>query len=235
MSRWRIALVFPDHRLSGGVTRVAAFLHETIQGSGKFESLPVSLAMFSGDRCSSLIRAPRTWRMGPRAVQESWEGIPICHAGALFAELEFMRYRGRSALSGVLDRADLIQVVAGSPAWALPCMGLGKPMLLQAATMATWERAQALAGNLTPAKVCGTCGLLAPRGLRESAGSRQRELPPSRRLVRAQLEEPPTQFPPSGSGTAFASTGLGRRPPRMCRAGAAPRAFVAKPCPSTPP
>src|SRR4029453_7681789 len=68
------------------------------------------------------------------------------------AELEFQRYRARRALSNVLAKADIIQVVAGSPAWALPCMRLGKPVLLQAATMAAWERAQALAGDLSPVK-----------------------------------------------------------------------------------
>jgi glycosyltransferase involved in cell wall biosynthesis len=152
MRRKRIALVFPDHRVSGGVTRVAAFLRETINASGRFESFPVSLATFSGDRCSSLTRSPRTWRRGPRAEQESWEDTPIWHVGANLAELEFLRYRARRALSDVLDQADIVQVVAGSPAWALPCIGLVKPVLLQAATMAAWERARTLAGGLSPAK-----------------------------------------------------------------------------------
>ena len=55
-------------------------------------------------------------------------------------ELEFQRYKPRKALAEALEDCDLIQVVAGSPAWALTAVGLGKPVALQVATRAIVER-----------------------------------------------------------------------------------------------
>jgi glycosyltransferase involved in cell wall biosynthesis len=150
MGKRRIALVFPDHRLIGGVTRVAAYLQRVARESEEFEVVPISLATSSGDRSSSRVRAPHTWFAGPQATQESWDGNAIWHVGTFFSELEFMRYRSRPPLSELLAQADLIQVVGGSPAWALPCVGLGRPVLLQAASMAVWERGRLLAEKSNP-------------------------------------------------------------------------------------
>jgi glycosyltransferase involved in cell wall biosynthesis len=51
-----------------------------------------------------------------------------------------MRYRPRRELTGVLRAYDLVQVVAGTPAWACAVLPATVPVVLQVATLARWER-----------------------------------------------------------------------------------------------
>jgi D-inositol-3-phosphate glycosyltransferase len=60
--------------------------------------------------------------------------------GAFLSEFEFQRFKPRGVLSRLLCDCDLIQVVAGSPAWALSVADVGKPIALQCATRAVIER-----------------------------------------------------------------------------------------------
>ena len=60
--------------------------------------------------------------------------------GANLVEWEPMRYRPRRELLRTLGRYDVVQVVAGSPAWGFATTGLIRPVVLQAATRASWER-----------------------------------------------------------------------------------------------
>jgi glycosyltransferase involved in cell wall biosynthesis len=62
------------------------------------------------------------------------------HWGANIAEVEFMRYRPRTELTRILERYDLIQVVAGTAAWVNSVTRARRPIVLQVATRATWER-----------------------------------------------------------------------------------------------
>jgi glycosyltransferase involved in cell wall biosynthesis len=58
-----------------------------------------------------------------------------------------MRYRPRRELTRALRGYDLVQVVAGSPAWASAVAGCRVPVVLQVASLARWERASQLAGQ----------------------------------------------------------------------------------------
>jgi glycosyltransferase involved in cell wall biosynthesis len=59
-----------------------------------------------------------------------------------------MRYRPRAELTRALSTYDLVQVVAGGPALANVAGKAGVPVVLQAATMASWERQSQL--SVTP-------------------------------------------------------------------------------------
>jgi D-inositol-3-phosphate glycosyltransferase len=84
--------------------------------------------------------APRTWARGPLASERLIDGIPCIHVGAWWCELEMQRYRPRALLTQILDRADVIQIVAGAPAWGLLASESKSPTMLQVATMSRLER-----------------------------------------------------------------------------------------------
>jgi glycosyltransferase involved in cell wall biosynthesis len=66
----------------------------------------------------------------------------VQHWGANAVEIEFMRYRPRLELTMALSEYDLIHVVAGGPALAAAVLKTRAevPVVLQAATIAAWER-----------------------------------------------------------------------------------------------
>lgn len=137
--RSRLALVVPSLEDGGGVPSVARFLLATAQGAGWDVEL-VSLATSSRDSVSPRLLAPRTWRDGVRVRTGVWEGVPFTHVGCPGAEVETRRYAPRAALSRLVGGCDVIQVVSGSPAWAVPVLGLGVPVSLQVATRVREER-----------------------------------------------------------------------------------------------
>lgn len=136
----RIALVVPNLPLGGGVPAVARFVREALLKSGQFQLKLVSLTSSRDDAASMRLLQPKSWWRGPVQQWRNWEGIPVHHVGAWFGELEPMRYQPRQALTELLADCDLIQVVCGSPAWANPVLGLGKPVSVQCATLAKVER-----------------------------------------------------------------------------------------------
>ncbi|WP_374198118.1 glycosyltransferase [Micromonospora sp. PLK6-60] len=106
------------------------------------------LATSSSDRASRRLVAPQSWMR--RSLRSGGEG-PFSHEhwGANAVELEIMRYRPRRELTSALRDYDLIQVVAGSPAWASAVLEAGVPVVLQAATIVEWERRASLATDAT--------------------------------------------------------------------------------------
>jgi len=147
MSRTRVAIVAPAIEDGGGVPAVACYLHRVLKESGRYEPELVSVAMGSRDRASLCLSRPSTWLRGARVEAGSYEGLPLVHVGARFVELEFQRYRPRRALTEILARYDLVQVVAGTPAWAGLTTPLDVPVALQVATLASAERRSTLAGD----------------------------------------------------------------------------------------
>ena len=135
----RIGLVVPSLVQGGGVPAVARFLKDTILRS-RFELRLVSLSTSMEDAHSLRLSAPTSWWRGATVATGEWEGLPMTHVGAVAGELEFQRYRPRSALSGTLADCDIVQVVCGSPAWANAVCGLGKPVAVHCATRARVER-----------------------------------------------------------------------------------------------
>lgn len=141
--RPRIAVVVPALSDQGGVAAVADFIVSAIERSMLYEVKLISLATSSCDASSVLLRYPGTW--GRVCTSDGvWNGRPFIHVGALLSDFEFMRYRHRSALSKELESCDLVQLVCGNPAWALPLCGLGKPVAISCATLAKVERQRAL-------------------------------------------------------------------------------------------
>ena len=75
-----------------------------------------------------------------RWTKGEWKGLPYQEVGAVWAELEFQRYRSRRALNQSLCRFDIVQVISGTPAWALAVQDYQGPVALQMATLVANER-----------------------------------------------------------------------------------------------
>ena len=136
----KIAIVVPSLLDGGGVSSVARFIKDSILRSGEFDLKLVSLATSHADASSVRLTKPSTWFSGIKTTEGQWDGLPCFHVGCFGSELEFQRLKPRQALRKVLSDCDVIQVVSGSPAWALPVAGMGKPVALQVATRAIVER-----------------------------------------------------------------------------------------------
>lgn len=136
----RIGVVVPGLDISGGVATVADFVVQTVQDSPEWELQLVSLAMSSMDDESTSLRKPSSWSRGVRSRAGHWRGHPFVHVGASWTDFEFQRYRARPELREALAGCDVIQVVAGTPAWATSVLDLGIPVSLQVATLTRVER-----------------------------------------------------------------------------------------------
>ena len=141
----RIGLVVPSLERGGGVPSVAAFMCDTIERSGAFDLVIVSLAVSARDELGVALTRPTSWFRGLRTSEGFWRGRRFTHIGAFGSELEFQRYQPRPALRRTLDGCDLIQVVCGSPAYAWSVCDLGKPVAVHCATRAIVERQTRLA------------------------------------------------------------------------------------------
>lgn len=135
-----VAVVVPALRNMGGVQAVARFLFRVLRASDRYDPFLVSLAMCSSDPCSVRLRDPRSWLRGVRVERGTWEEYSYRHVGAFLAEIEFMRYAPRPELTEILREADLVQVVAGAPCWALSTAVSSAPIMLQVATFTARER-----------------------------------------------------------------------------------------------
>lgn len=136
----QLGLVVPLLSAGGGVRAVAKFVKDVALSSGYFQLRLISLSMSSRDSDNLRFSSPQTWFRAPKISGGVWEGLPFVHVGAVGGEFEFQRYRPRAALNRVLSDCDILQVVAGSPAWANVARGLGKPVALLSATRARVER-----------------------------------------------------------------------------------------------
>lgn len=136
----RIAMLTHGVHIGGGVPSVARWLSDSLAQTGNYEVHTFDLATSSRDPDSRRLSNPATW--GRRTLQAQCED-QVCraHYGANAVEFEFMRYRPRLELTRALHDYDLVQVVAGTPAWAATTRGVNIPVVLQAATTVAWERA----------------------------------------------------------------------------------------------
>lgn len=140
MRHGRIALVVPSIAGGGGIPAVARFLRETVLAVTRHDVKLISLSTSHDDPSSLLLTRPETWVGRDRLRLDRWDGHPYTHVGAIGGELEFQRYRPRRALTELVADCDLVQVVAGSPAWANSVCGIGKPVSLHVASRARVER-----------------------------------------------------------------------------------------------
>lgn len=137
----RIAVVVPSLPTGGGVSAVARFLYRGINQMEGFETDYISVAVRWDDPASVRVTDPATWTQGVQVQRGTDEGNPFRHVGAFLTEFEFQRYRPRQTLTKILRNYDLVQVVAGHPAWAFVTRNLDRPVALQVATLADVERA----------------------------------------------------------------------------------------------
>lgn len=129
-----IGLVVPSLEVGRGIPAVARFILDAAQRDGRYRVQPISLATSSADSCSTRVVDPRTWLRGATTRAGEWQGLPLRHVGANWTDFEFQRYQPRKTLAEAVADCDVLQVVAGSPAWANAVVGLGKPVALHVAT-----------------------------------------------------------------------------------------------------
>ena len=139
-ARKRIGVVVPEITNTGGVASVAEFVIRTVLDRTDYDLKIISLAMAARDRASLLLTRPATWARGATVIDGDFRGHRFAHVGAIVPEIESRRYLPRSVLAREVADCDLLQVVAGVPAWANPVIGLGKPVSLQVATLIDVER-----------------------------------------------------------------------------------------------
>ncbi|MBI5554281.1 MAG: glycosyltransferase family 4 protein [Elusimicrobia bacterium] len=137
----RIAIVVPTLTEKGGVATVAKFLYKAINGSGRYCADIISLATAARDEASLRILAPASWLAGLKIISKKWEKGEYQHVGCNWAEFEFQRYRPRRVLTELLNKYDLVQVVAGGPALALAARYIKPPVCVFVATMVQEEYA----------------------------------------------------------------------------------------------
>ena len=135
-----VVLLVPDFEAGGGVPTVALFLREAMLRSGRYRPRVVSIPSWSRHPLSVRLTSPAGWLKGARVDRRHWGGVEHDVVGGRWVELEFQRYRARRELDRVLAGADLVQVVAGSAAWACAALQAGVPTLLQVATRIKVER-----------------------------------------------------------------------------------------------
>lgn len=142
----RVGLVVPGLIHGGGVPAVALWLYRSILASSRYQPVLIDLATSRQDPSSRRLFAPGSWWRGPRLERTTWEGLEVWHAGASWIEWERQRCRPRSVLTEFLSQFDVVQVIAGTPAYVGVARALDRPVLLHFATLAQYER-QSLLGR----------------------------------------------------------------------------------------
>ncbi len=140
----RIAILVPAFALGGGVPSVAIFIHQVLSGSNRYHADVISLATSAYDESSVRLLSPPSWLHGIKVTDGMFRGIPYRHVGAFLTEFEFQRYQPRRLLTEILNQYDLVQVVAGTPAWAYATRDVQCPVCLFTATTIEKERVSML-------------------------------------------------------------------------------------------
>ncbi|MEE2663871.1 MAG: glycosyltransferase family 4 protein [Myxococcota bacterium] len=146
----RVALVVPGFEEGGGVPAVALFLARIMRDTGRYEPEFISPVMNSSDPLGVRLLSPRSWLRGVRSERATCHGEPYTRIGACGSELEFQRLRPRAALTELLSGFDLVQIVAGGPAWGWLARDVSVPTAMQVATLAAVERRAVLGEGSVP-------------------------------------------------------------------------------------
>lgn len=151
----RVALVTHGLHHRGGISAVTEWLRTGLESLGGYTVDVHDLATSSRDAISRRLVVPSSWTR--RTLRQACASQPPhYHWGANAVELEVMRYRPRWELTAALAGYDLVQVVAGGPAWASAVVGTGVPVVLQVATRAAWERDSQLVTQPLPLRAWRT-------------------------------------------------------------------------------
>lgn len=146
----RIALLTQGFTSAGGVQTVARWLADGLRSRG-CEVTVFDLASSRSDELSRRITSPRSWFRRPSLAADGQ--AQLVRVGAELVELEPARYLPRASLTRALGDFDLVQVVAGGPALGMAARRSGVPVVLQVATLVSWERASQLRATSTPLRV----------------------------------------------------------------------------------
>lgn len=133
-----IAVITQGYRSAGGVQTVARWIVEQLRAD-ECEVRVFDAATAALDPHSRLISRPTTW-LRRSLVARDPEERDVYAVGANGAEIEFLRYVARKELTRRLRTFDVIVVVAGGPSLAGLAARAGRPLVLQIATFAAWER-----------------------------------------------------------------------------------------------
>lgn len=138
----KILIVTPDYsrNAGGGVGTVARFLVDLIATRAGWTAEIASLQMSRTASQSRRILDPRSWFRRSRAARTEDDAVTVFQVGAAIAELEFTRFLPRRWLDALIQRADVVVVVSGTPAAALVARRTSKPVMLYTATLIHWER-----------------------------------------------------------------------------------------------
>lgn len=128
------------HSRSGGVWSVTTFLWDALSRDPLFRPEIFYLATSAQDQASVRLLAPNTWKHNIKVTSEYIEKKPVRHVGAFLSEFEFQRYHPRKKFTQILNQYDLVQVVAGTPAWAGVAIEVDRPVCLFVATTIAEER-----------------------------------------------------------------------------------------------
>ena len=149
----RVALVCQGLQTGGGVPTAARWLRDTLGSLPGFQVDVHDLATSNRDSVSRRLRRPASWRRS--SLRQPEDSAGVTHWGANAVELEPMRYLPRDELTQALASYDVVHVVAGGPALGYVASRAGRPVVLQMATFARWEREAILASWSRPARLRG--------------------------------------------------------------------------------
>ena len=138
----KVAIVVPYVYDGGGVPAVASYLCQILSC---YDCQVISVSTSKRDIYSVRLFQPRTWFHGIKMEKGEWEGKSVLNVGAFLTEVEVLRYMPRQKLTRLLNKFDVVQVVAGAPAWAYLTKDVEVPVLLQVATLVREERKRLIA------------------------------------------------------------------------------------------
>lgn len=140
----KVAIVVPFVHEGGGVPAVAQYLCEVLS---EHECQLISVSTSKSDKYSVRLLSPKSWLTGIQVHPGHWNGSSVINVGAFFTEFEFQRYMPRRELTEILNRFDVVQIVAGAPAWAYLAKHCTAPVFLQIATLVKEERRKVISNS----------------------------------------------------------------------------------------
>jgi glycosyltransferase involved in cell wall biosynthesis len=126
---------------SGGVESVVDFVVASIRRLSDWDVEVVSLRMSRRAVESRRLLDIRSWGGVRRVTSTTVAGVRVHQVGSAWAEIERTRFLPRPWLDPLLKDADVILVVAGTPAVCNAVRGAKAAKILQVATLVSLERA----------------------------------------------------------------------------------------------
>ena len=124
----------------GGVASVVNFLIAAIRRLTDWDMEVASLRMSRRAVESRRLLAPRSWVRSARTSTREVDGVTVHNVGSALGEVEASRFMPRPWLDLVLEGADVVVVVSGTPALCNAVRNVSVPVVLQVATLVKFER-----------------------------------------------------------------------------------------------